>query len=456
MRVYLESLGCRLNEAELAAWGRALGARGGSVVPLPELADVMVLNSCAVTAEAARKSRKHASRLHRGNPEAKLVLTGCLVSLDTRRAAGLAGVDLVVPNSDKERLVELLESWRQPADVPPDVPPDVRVGACCSSPRTTTFGSRRTRAFVKVQDGCRNRCSFCIVTLLRGDEQSRPVDEILAEIASLQRAGFAEVVLTGVHLGGYGLDKGSSLTELVGQILRRTRVSRLRLSSLEPWEIEPSFWELWRDARLCPHLHLPLQSGADSVLRRMARRGDVESYLALVDRARAAIPGLVLTTDIIVGFPGETDQEFEQSLALCRRVGFAHIHVFPYSAREGTAAARMRPQVEAPVKRERCAKMLELALELRRDVLTRYVGSERWVLWEGAGEPLDDGRVRWSGLTDNYLRVESEVAATMKLEGKVSLTHLTAVRAPGCLVGTVGDPAAARSECSRTISNGER
>jgi threonylcarbamoyladenosine tRNA methylthiotransferase MtaB len=416
MRVYLESLGCRLNEAESAAWSRSLGRRGGEVVAHPELADVMVLNTCAVTAEAARKSRKLTGRLHRRNPRAKLVLTGCLAALQPERAAALAGVDLVLGNADKDRLVELL---------------DEQLALGLSRRELATegpFAGARTRAFVKVQDGCRNRCAFCIVTVARGEERSRPIDTVVSEINALHAAGYPEVVLTGVHLGGYGAELGLDLDTLVLEVLRQTRIPRVRLSSLEPWEIPPSFWRHWADARLCPHLHLPLQSGSDALLKRMARRCDRASYRSLVRAARAAIPGLMLTTDIIVGFPGESEQDFAQTLDLAQEIGFAHLHVFPYSPREGTAAARMSGQIDAATKQRRSRRMRALSASSRAALLTRSVGSVRPVLWEGPGEPEQSGQRRWTGLTDNYLRVETRVPAGRELEGKITPSRLIAVR----------------------------
>ena len=264
MHVFLTTLGCRLNEAELERWSRGFHATGHRVVPSPAQADIMVVNTCAVTTEAARKSRKLVSGLHRQNPAARMVLTGCFAELEPGRAASLAGVDLIVGNRDKERLVDLVvESLGTPTmPVLATEPEDAHVYA----------STGRTRAFIKVQDGCRNRCSFCIVTIARGEERSRTIADVVGEIRQRHADGYQEAVLTGVHLGGYGSDLGTDLRALVRAVLEDTDIPRVRLSSLEPWDLPEDFWSLWSSPRLMPHLHLPLQSGADTVLRRMSRR----------------------------------------------------------------------------------------------------------------------------------------------------------------------------------------
>jgi len=389
MDVYLDTLGCRLNEAELAAWTRALRAAGHQVVARPELAQVVVVNSCAVTSEAARKSRQLVSRAHRANPHARLVVTGCYAELSPDRVAALAGVDAVIGNIDKDALAERLtrDFAGEALPAPVAAPPDERIDR-----------RDRTRAFVKVQDGCRNHCTFCVVTIARGEERSRSIASVVSEVRQLVDQGYREVVLTGVHLGGYGHDlaDGTDLAALARALLADTDVERLRLSSLEPWDLPPDFFAVWEHPRLMPHLHLPLQSGCDETLRRMARRCSAAEFAALAASARDAIPDLTLTTDLIVGFPGETDGEWAQTMDLVRRVGFGHIHIFSYSPREGTRAARMPGHVPTPVKKARSRQMHELAAELKSAHLTRFLGQERPVLWEGD-----------AGYTDNYLRVST-------------------------------------------------
>lgn len=422
MDVFLTTLGCRLNDAEIARWARDFHAGGHRVVSSAGQADVVVLNTCAVTGEAARKSRKLAGSLHRENPAARLVIAGCFAELEPEIVAGLDGVDLVVGNRDKDRLVaQVAEAFAAPGMPVLATEPD--------SVHAYRPGSR-TRAFVKVQDGCRNRCTFCIVTVARGEERSRPLAEIVAEVRALVAAGYQEAVLTGVHLGGYGRDLGANLRDLVAAVLAETALPRLRLSSLEPWDIPAGFWTLWRDPRLMPHLHLPLQSGSDSVLARMARRSSTGDFDALVEDARAAIPDLTLTTDVIAGFPGETEAEWAQTLAYVRRVGFGHVHVFAYSPRAGTRAAHLPGQLPGAVKRARSRALHALAASLKQAHLQRFVGQRRAVLWERTGEPAavaDATAPAWrrlTGYTDNYLRVETAVPAHVALENRVTLARL--------------------------------
>ncbi|NOX62120.1 MAG: tRNA (N(6)-L-threonylcarbamoyladenosine(37)-C(2))-methylthiotransferase MtaB [Chloroflexi bacterium] len=413
--VYLTTLGCRLNEAEVAGWARRFQAQGHRVVHSPQEAQVMLLNSCAVTTEAARKSRQFIKRLHRQNPEARLVITGCYAQLEPERVAALTGVDLVIGNDEKERLVELVSTRLDLHAMP----------AMAAEPESAhMYPGSRTRAFVKVQDGCRNRCTFCIVTIARGPERSRPIDAVIDEINALHRGGYQEVVLTGVHLGGYGRDLGTDLYALVDAILHHTDIPRLRLSSLEPWDLPPHFWNLWQNPRLMPHLHLPLQSGCDSTLRRMARRCDTATYARLVEDARAAIPDLTLTTDLIVGFPGETEAEWAATVDFVQRIGFAHMHIFTFSPREGTAAARMKDQVPAEIKRTRSRQMHAMAAAMKAEYLARYVGATRAVLWEGPGKSTNHGHTRWLGYTDHYLRVETTVSAHLHLENRITPAQL--------------------------------
>jgi threonylcarbamoyladenosine tRNA methylthiotransferase MtaB len=416
--VYLTTLGCRLNEAELARWQRQLGASGIQVVGAPELAQLMVVNTCAVTAEAARKSRKLIGRLHRQNPTARLVVTGCFAELEPARAAELTGVDLVIGNSRKEELVELIAAELATLAMP----------ALAQEPGGShLYREARTRAFVKVQDGCRNRCAFCIVTIARGDERSRSIDDVVAEVRDLCTQGHREVVLTGVHLGGYGSDLGTDLSALVRAVLADTDVARLRLSSVEPWDLPADFGALWENPRLMPHLHLPLQSGSDSVLKRMARRCPVGAYRQLVDRLRERIPDLSLTTDLIVGFPGEGEAEHRDSLEFVASIGFAHSHIFCYSPRRGTTAARMANPVDEATKRQRSREAHAVAARTKTAHLYRFLGQVRPVLWEGPGEACTDGLIRYWGYTDNYLRVEAVVTHQADLENRITAAALRAL-----------------------------
>ena len=432
MRFYLSTLGCRLNEAEQASWQRQLAGRGHRLTVIPEEADVIVANTCAVTAEAARKSRKLVGHLHRKSPEARVVVTGCYAQLDADKVARDTGVDLVVDNRDKERLVDLVTEHFEVPDMP-ELARDPGSNAA--------FPETRTRAFIKVQDGCRNQCTFCIVTSLRGDERSRTIDDIVREVRLLTARGYQEAVLTGVHLGGYGSDLGVTLVDLVRAILEKTSIPRLRLSSLEPWDLPDDFADLWDGhERLLPHLHLPLQSGSDSVLRRMARRCPTAKYRELVERLRARVRGLEITTDLIVGFPGETEDEWRETVNFVKSIGFSHVHIFTYSRREGTPAARMKGHLAKDIKRTRSREMHELAENMKADAHSRAVGQVRPVLWEGEGTPNPDGSIRFAGYTDNYLRVECDVAAGVTLENRVTSARLSLAEPPSAALRTELSP----------------
>jgi threonylcarbamoyladenosine tRNA methylthiotransferase MtaB len=445
MRVHLKTLGCRLNEAELETWARQFLSAGCELAAAPEQADVIVLNSCAVTGDAARKSRNLIRRLQRENPCAKLVASGCWATLHPDEAAQSLGVDLVVANADKSRLVELTREKLQLEAMP----------AFSTEPgEAALFSLGRQRAFVKVQDGCRYRCTFCIVSLARGAEKSRPVAEIVDEINALHAEGVQEAVLTGVHLGGYGGDLGTRLDELLRVVLAETDVPRIRLGSLEPWDImrhvpmpHPSgamcanrlscrfvpedFFRLWENPRLMPHLHLPLQSGADSVLKRMARRCRTADFAALVAEARREIPDLNLTTDILAGFPGETEAEWRQTLEFAERMAFGRVHIFAYSPRTGTAAATMPGQITDGVKKARVKELHALAARLGRDALARRVGRIVPVLWEERCEPSGDGRVLRYGYTPDYLRVAAAVGADEPLVRRIRSARLVSLAPDG-------------------------
>ena len=429
MKIHLHTIGCRLNQAEIETMGRQFQAGGHEIVGDAAAADAIVINTCAVTAEAARDARRLTRRFHRANEAAQIVLTGCYATLAPETAAALPGVARVVGNGDKERLPILLDPGLMGSDVAAggDVPTERLYDRepIAREAQPGSFG--RTRAFVKVQDGCDNRCTFCVTTIARGAGRSRPLADVVAEVGRFAAAGYGEAVLTGVHLGSYGHDLGraAGLGELVAALLADTDIPRLRLSSLEPWDIDDQFFRLWANPRLMPHLHLPLQAGSDRVLRRMARRTSRATFRALAAAARAAIPDLNLSTDLIAGFPGETEDEFSETLAYVAEIDFARLHVFSYSPRPGTAAARMPGQVAGPAKRERTARLIELGERLSLAFHRRYEGTIRPVLWESVvgAEPAG---LRWAGYTDNYIRVVGVGPAD--LMRRVTLARLSDAR----------------------------
>ena len=407
MNINFQALGCRLNEAELETWASEFLKRGHQVTTESEEADIVVFNSCSVTGEADRKSRQQISRLHRTNPEAKLVVTGCYASLNSEAVKNYLGVDLVVNNQSKDALVEHTlkhfgsdESGLEPGS------------------ENALFLRGRHRAFVKVQDGCRYRCTYCIVTLARGEERSRSVEDIISEIKELHRQGVQEIAVTGAHVGGYGSDSGSNLYELLSEILDRTEMPRIRLASVEPWDLPDNFFRLFQDSRLMPHMHLPIQSGSDTVLRRMARRCKTVEFSRIVDIARDSVPLFNITTDIIVGFPGETEKEWRQTMDYVEQTGFGHMHIFSYSKREGTKAAGMPNQVEKAIKKERSQQMHELAARLKRNELERHIGRWYSVLWE---RQISQESGLWSGYTPHYQKIVSS-------DSKIIEAKITEVR----------------------------
>jgi threonylcarbamoyladenosine tRNA methylthiotransferase MtaB len=427
MRIYLETLGCRLNYAEMAALGRQLTGAGHVLAASADQADICVLNSCAVTGDAARKSRQILRQMVRANPGARLLVTGCYATLEDERISELPNGSLVVGNAHKDQLLEVICDLgeRQRADGLAQGGPR-ESGGLRVAPHPGIMS--RTRAFVKVQDGCHNRCTFCIVTVARGAERSRSISAVIDEINDLYRDGYREAVITGVHLGAYGRDLGTDLRSLVGALLEHTAMPRLRLSSLESFDLMPSFFSLWGHSggRLMPHLHVPAQSGSEAVVRRMGRRNSVSEFEALALAAREAIPGLTITTDLIAGFPGETEADFEETVNFARRVGFAHLHVFTYSARAGTAAARFNAQVPQAERRRRSRVLAGLGSELSHNVRRSFLGDRRPVLWEKSMARAN-GAVLWTGLTDNYIRVLAETHVGSDLHNCVSAVRLASV-----------------------------
>ncbi len=387
--VALDTLGCKLNQADTELLVRQFTEAGYRLVSEVDEADVYILNTCTVTHIADRKSRHLLRLAHRRNPDALIIATGCYAERAHQEIARMAGVDLVVDNEHKPHLVELVAESGALSSPDP-------MG---EHPATGNHGGLRTRAFIKVQDGCNSFCSYCIVPLVRGRERSTPVDRIVAQVNRRISDGGKEVVLTGTKIGSYN-DHGVDLKRLLEHLLAETSVTRLRLSSLQPQEISPELIELWRDNRLCRHFHLSLQSGSDSVLERMRRRYSTSDYQQAIALIRNALPEAAITTDIIAGFPGETDQEFEQSYDFCQQMGFARIHVFPYSPRSETEAARMPQPVAEKVKKQRSQRMLTLARESAQDFRRKFLGKTMTVLWE---KQSADGL--WSGLTDNYMKV---------------------------------------------------
>jgi len=409
MKVYLDTIGCRLNQSEIETMARQFRAAGHEIVAVADDAEMAVVNTCAVTTRAAADSRGTIRRIARAGVD-EIIATGCWATLQPEKAVALTNVQRVVGNEQKEALVpDILNLPVATFDLEPIA-------------REPLPGLRqRTRAFIKVQDGCDNHCTFCITTVARGEGRSRPLADVIADVQAALDGGTNEIVLTGVHLGSWGQDLDSHLRDLVKVILTHTDTPRLRLSSLEPWDLDADFFQLWEDERLCRHLHLPLQSGCAATLKRMARKTTPASFWELVAAARQIMPDAAITTDVIAGFPGETDEEFAESLDFIREMNFAGGHAFTYSARPGTGAARLGGQVRHEVRKERNAILREAFEEGGRAYREKFIGQKMSVLWESVTEMNGQGW-QMEGLTGNYLRVNA--LSPQPMWNQISLVEL--------------------------------
>ena len=403
--VAILTLGCKLNQADSQALARELLAHGCRIVDRACPADAYVVNTCSVTHVADRKSRHLVRLARRLSPQATVVLAGCYAESAGPNLTQRLGADLVVANRDKASLAAAIlrhlgdgNGSRAPLPADDGLRPDGRA-------------STRTRAFVKIQEGCNEVCAFCIVPRTRGRERSVPLADVVAEVRTREQEGAKEVVLTGTQLGNYGRDLGltDGLRYLLAALLAHPDLSgpRLRLSSLQAQDIDEDLLCLWQDRRLCRHFHLPLQSGSDRILAAMRRRYSVDQYRRALALVRQRVPDVAVTTDVIVGFPGESEDDFHRTYHLCQELGFAAVHVFPYSPRPGTVAFLLKEQVPAAIKRQRLERMLALAHTSATAFRARFRGRTLAVLWEEARagpEPVE-GQPLWRGLTDNYLRV---------------------------------------------------
>jgi len=400
--IAITTLGCKINQFESAAMTEALEQDGFSIVPFSGPADVYLINSCTVTAKTDAESRRLIRRATRQNPEARVVVTGCYAQMAGAELLELPGVNLILGNSEKRDIVGFL---REAGVEPKAVVTDISLQRSGESAPLESF-AEHTRAFLQVQNGCDARCAYCIVPYARGASRSVAPEEALEGMESFAAKGFKEIVLTGIHLGGYGLDltPPTNLLGLLRLAEQRGAVNRLRIGSVEPTELPPELVAFLAASRMvCPHLHLPLQSGSDGVLSRMNRGYTTGLYREVVRSLVGALPDICLGTDLIAGFPGESDQEFDETYRFIEELPLAYLHVFPFSPRPGTPAATMTPQLHSRVIKER-AEALRLLSERKRDAYAAgFVGRELQVLVQrDAG-----GR---KGLSRNYLPVLIEGA----------------------------------------------
>lgn len=415
-RVAFITLGCKVNQFETETMEGLFRRAGYEVVEFDAEAEVYVVNTCSVTSLGEKKSRQIVRRARRQNERALIVVTGCYAQLAPQALAAFDGVRLVIGTQNRGRIVELVEQAAREAGVVTDVEDIMEAETFEDIP---LYGApRRTRAFLKIQEGCENFCSFCIIPYTRGPLRSRTLASVRREAEKLVRAGFCEIVLTGIHLGAYGRDLGTGVTlvDAARAVLETEGLARLRLGSLESVELSPELLALIReDARFAKHLHLPLQSGADNVLRAMNRHYDTEAFARLLEIVRREVPGIAVSTDIIVGFPGETDALFEESLDFAARMGFSRMHVFPYSRRQGTPAARMEGQIPAAVKKERARRMQDEADRMAESFHADLLGNVADVLFETETDGVADG------LGSRYVRVYTDAPVPL---GEIVPTRL--------------------------------
>lgn len=394
MKIFLDTIGCRLNQAEIENMARQFRIAGHEIVANADSAEMAVVNTCAVTTQAASDSRSKIRNIARVGVQ-EIIPTGCWTTLQPKEASSLPNVLKVITNQEKDNLVaKVLDLEPSTFDLEP-------------LDRSPIPGlHRRTRAFIKVQDGCDNKCTFCITTVARGESKSRALADVIMDINSALAGDSKEIVLTGVHLGSWGQEFNVHLRDLVKAILKETDVKRLRLSSLEPWDLDTEFFSLWDDKRLMPHLHLPLQSGSDATLKRMLRKTTSASFRKLVNSARKQIPNVAITTDIIAGFPGETEDEFSETLDFVNEMQFTGGHVFTYSSRPGTGAARMKSQTKPEVRKKRNHVLQEAIAESAKRYRQKFINKKVSALWESVTE-YDEFGWKMEGWSENYLRVSA-------------------------------------------------
>ena len=423
-KIAFYTLGCKVNQSDTASMEGIFRRAGYEVVDFGSPADVYLINTCVVTNTGQRKSRQIINRAVRHNPLSLIVVTGCYPQTAPEEVRAIAGVDVIIGNQERARIVELVEQALENKQT--EILDNVQKMTVDTKFEELGVGTEtdKTRAFLKIQEGCNQYCTYCIIPYARGPLRSRSLESIRSEVAKLVEAGYKEVVLIGIHLGCYGKElakegKHITLYDAVQAVLSVEGMCRVRLGSLESVEVEPRLLELMaNEPRLCKHLHLPLQSGCDKILQAMHRPYDTARFTQLLQQIRAQVPDVAITTDIIVGFPGETEEDFATTLAFAEKCGFAKMHIFPYSKRKGTPAEKMPNQVDEAVKGERAARLAAVDEKLHQAMLKQMVGKTEEVLFE---QPVD--AVHMEGLCGPYLRVV--VPGTSELANTIAQVKIT-------------------------------
>ena len=397
------TLGCKVNQFETETMEGLFKKQGYEIVPFTEAADFYVINTCSVTSLGEKKSRQLIRRAKRQNEQAIIAVTGCYSQVAPEEIKAIDGVRVVLGTKERAHIVDYVEQAAREDGILDEVTDIMQADAFEDIPLYDV--PQRTRAFLKIQEGCSNFCSYCIIPYARGPLRSRHPDSVLQEARKLVDMGFKEIVLTGIHLGAYGRDLGEEVTlaDAARAVLSIPELRRLRLGSLESIELSQELFQLLReDERFAKHLHLPLQAGSDEILHAMNRHYDTARFAELIDTVEASVPGIAMSTDIIVGFPGETEDMFQRSLDFVAKMNFARMHVFPYSKRKGTPAATMPDQVPEPVKKERVHRMQQLAAKKAAEFHAGFLGRTMNVLFETEHKGITDG------LTGNYIRVYTD------------------------------------------------
>ena len=424
MKVQFYTLGCKVNQYESEAMGELFEKRGYTVVGEDEPADIVIINSCTVTAESNRKTRQTVRKARRKNSQAVIVLTGCMAQAFPDEAAKIVEADIVVGNKNEDKIPDLCERFiaeRKAMHIFEEHETGEKI-----TDFTVTGFSEHTRSYIKIEDGCHRFCSYCIIPYARGRVRSKSVGAIAAEAEGLSRSGYKEIVLVGINLSAYGQDTGAGLCDAVLAAAAPEGIERVRLGSLECDQIsDDALLKLSECKEFCPQFHLSLQSGCDRTLREMNRKYDTAFYRDLVERIRRIFPDASITTDIMVGFPGESDEDFKESCDFVRETGFARSHVFIYSEREGTPAARRHDAVDKSVRAERAHIMGDICRQCERDFLKAQCGKTEKVLFETESDGY------WEGYTGNYTRVKVKSAGD--LEGKILPVVLTTANEDYCI-----------------------
>ena len=412
------ALGCKVNQYESEAIAELFAEKGYEIVGIDEEADVYVINTCTVTNFGDKKSRQLIRKVKRQNENAIVAVVGCYAQTAPKELMEIAGVNLVIGTKDRAQIVEMVEQYDRANGVENHVSDIMKERVF--EPLSIQKLANRTRAYLKIQDGCSQYCSYCIIPYARGPIRSREPQEVVAEVKRLAENGFKEVVLTGIHVASYGKDRrDTSLPDILKQVHEVEGIERIRFSSIEPNVVTEEFAQTMAALpKVCDHFHLSLQSGCDKTLKEMNRKYDTEKYRQAAATLRKYLPKVALTTDIIVGFPGETEEDFRESYAFAEEIGFAKIHVFPYSPKRGTPAAARKDQLLNAVKAERSHTLIQLSDKMAADFLADAVGTDAEVLYERA---VGDGI--YEGHTTNYMKVHGR--SEVDLTNRIAKTHIT-------------------------------